>query len=246
MVFSSYPFLLIFLPLTLFGFVALRAAGLRRTSVTFLLIASFAFYGVWSVEHLKLLLFSIVVNYGCGRYASSDAPDNLRRLATAAGVLFNLGLIFWFKYLDFAGSNLAALIGAIQKPPFEKVGVFDVETFYPSKERLELAMAINNLLASPGFVVWLEGEPLDVQRLLFTPEGKPRISIVSIAHLTDAERMFVVTLVANELVAWMRQQPGTSALRALFYMDEIFGFFPPSARSISLISYFTTPPCTEI
>ncbi len=112
MVFSSYPFLLIFLPLTLFGFVALRAAGLRRTSVTFLLIASFAFYGVWSVEHLKLLLFSIVVNYGCGRYASSDAPDNLRRLATAAGVLFNLGLIFWFKYLDFAGSNLAALIGA--------------------------------------------------------------------------------------------------------------------------------------
>jgi hypothetical protein len=96
--------------------------------------------------------------------------------------------------------DLAGLIGAIQKPPFAKVGVFDVETFYPAKDRLDLAMAVNNLLASPGFGTWLEGEALDAQRLLFTAEGKPRISIVSIAHLTDAERMFVVTLVANELV----------------------------------------------
>ncbi len=135
--------------------------------------------------------------------------------------------------------DLAGLIGAIQKPPFEKVGVFDVETFYPAKERLELAMAVNNLLASPGFGVWLEGEALDIQRLLFTPEGKPRISIISIAHLTDAERMLVVTLVANELVAWMRRQPGTSALRALFYMDEIFGYFPPSAMPPSKLPMLT-------
>ncbi|HTL50308.1 MAG TPA: DUF87 domain-containing protein [Steroidobacteraceae bacterium] len=135
--------------------------------------------------------------------------------------------------------DLAGLIGAIQKPSFDKVGVFDVETFYPAKDRLELAMAINNLLASPGFGAWLEGEALDVQRLLFTPEGKPRISIVSIAHLTDAERMFVVTLVANELVAWMRRQPGTTALRALFYMDEIFGYFPPTAMPPSKLPMLT-------
>ncbi len=135
--------------------------------------------------------------------------------------------------------DLAGLIGAIQKPPFAKVGVFDVETFYPAKDRLELAMAVNNLLASPGFGVWLEGEALDVQRLLFTPEGKPRISIISIAHLTDAERMFVVTLVANELVAWMRRQPGTTALRALFYMDEIFGYFPPTAMPPSKLPMLT-------
>jgi hypothetical protein len=135
--------------------------------------------------------------------------------------------------------DLAGVIGAIQKPPFDKVGVFDLETFYPAKERLGLAMAINNLLASPGFGVWLEGEPLDIQRLLFTPEGKPRISIVSIAHLTDPERMFVVTLIANELVAWMRQQPGTSALRALFYMDEIFGYFPPTAMPPSKLPMLT-------
>ena len=135
--------------------------------------------------------------------------------------------------------DLAGLIGAIQKPPFEKVGVFDVETFYPAKDRLELAMAINNLLASPGFGVWLEGEALDIQRLLFTAEGKPRISIVSIAHLTDAERMFVVTLLLNELVAWMRRQSGTGALRALFYMDEIFGYFPPTAMPSSKLPMLT-------
>jgi hypothetical protein len=125
--------------------------------------------------------------------------------------------------------DLPGLIGAVQKPGFDKVGVFDVETFYPAKERLQLAMTLNGLVASPGFAAWLEGEPLDVQRLLHTPEGKPRISILSIAHLNDAERMFFVTLVLNELVQWMRLQPGTGSLRAIFYMDEIFGYFPPSA-----------------
>ncbi len=125
--------------------------------------------------------------------------------------------------------SLAALIQGIQKPAFDKVGVFDLETFYPAKERMQLAMALNNLIASPGFAPWMKGEPLDVQRLLFTPEGKPRIAIISIAHLSDAERMFVVTLVLGEIVAWMRRQSGTSSLRALLYMDEIFGYFPPTS-----------------
>lgn len=112
MIFSSYAFLLIFLPLTLVGFYALRAAGRLRLSVTFLLLASFAFYGVWSLEHLAILIFSIIGNYVCGRYAASEAPKGARRAAMIAGVIGNLGLIFWFKYLDFAGSNLAALVGA--------------------------------------------------------------------------------------------------------------------------------------
>jgi hypothetical protein len=140
---------------------------------------------------------------------------------------------------DGRALDLASLIGAVQKPPFDKVGVFDLETFYPAKDRLELAMAINRLLASPGFDSWLEGEPLDIQHLLFTAEGKPRISIVSIAHLSDAERMFVVTLLLNELVAWMRTQSGTSSLRALFYMDEIFGYFPPTAMPPSKLPMLT-------
>ncbi len=131
-----------------------------------------------------------------------------------------------------AGQNLdvAALINAIQKPAFDRIGAFDLDTFFAPKDRLQLAMAINNLLASPSFAAWMEGAPLDAQRLLFTPEGKPRISIISIAHLSDPERMFIVTLVLNELIAWMRNQSGTSSLRAIFYMDEIFGYFPPTAN----------------
>ena len=125
--------------------------------------------------------------------------------------------------------DLAGLIGAIQQPPFSTIGVLDLEQVYPAKERFELAVRLNNLLASPGFAAWMEGEPLDVQRLLWTPEGKPRIAILSIAHLSDAERMFFVTLLLNEVVAWMRRQPGTPSLRALLYMDEIFGYFPPTA-----------------
>ncbi len=131
-----------------------------------------------------------------------------------------------------AGQNLdlAALIRAIQAPPFERVGVFDLESFYPAKERMTLAMKLNNLLASPGFGAWLEGEPLDIARLLYTPEGKPRLCVLSIAHLSEAERMFFVTLLLSELIAWMRGQPGTQSLRALLYMDEIFGYFPPTAN----------------
>ena len=131
-----------------------------------------------------------------------------------------------------AGQNLdlASLIRAIQAPPFERVGVFDLESFYPAKERMALAMNLNNLLASPSFGAWLEGEPLDIARLLYTPEGKPRLTVLSIAHLSDGERMFFVTQLLSELIAWMRAQAGTQSLRALLYMDEIFGYFPPTAN----------------
>ncbi len=143
------------------------------------------------------------------------------------------------SWQDGVSLDLAGLIQAIQKPGIEQIGAFDLETFYPAKDRLELAMAVNSLLASPGFAAWTRGEPLDAQRLLFDAAGKPRISIISIAHLNDAERMFIVTLVLNELVAWMRRQGGTSSLRALFYMDEIFGYFPPSANPPSKLPMLT-------
>ncbi len=124
--------------------------------------------------------------------------------------------------------DLAGLIREIQSPPFQRVGVLDLDAIFPPKDRFQLSMRLNNLLASPGFSVWMEGAPLDIPSLLYSPDGRPRISIVSIAHLSDEERMFVVTLLLNELNAWMRTQPGTSSLRALLYMDEIFGYFPPS------------------
>jgi hypothetical protein len=135
--------------------------------------------------------------------------------------------------------DLAGIIQAVQKPPFDKIGVFDLESFYAAKDRTELALRINGLLAAPGFESWLAGDALDVQKLLYTDTGHPRISIISIAHLNDAERMFVVTLIANEMVAWMRRQPGTTSLRALLYMDEVFGFFPPSAMPPSKLPLLT-------
>ncbi|MFM8580866.1 MAG: ATP-binding protein, partial [Planctomycetaceae bacterium] len=125
--------------------------------------------------------------------------------------------------------DMPTLIREIQTPPFTTIGVMDIESIFPASERFKLSMALNNLLASPGFSAWLEGEELDVARLLHTPAGKPRISILSIAHLNDAERMFFVTILLNEVLAWMRAQPGTSSLRAILYMDEVFGYFPPTA-----------------
>ncbi len=120
-----------------------------------------------------------------------------------------------------------------------RVGVVDLESFYPSSERSELAMSLNNLLAAPGFAAWMHGEPLDIGRMLATPEGKPRISIFSIAHLGDAERMFFVSLLLNQTLAWTRSQPGTTSLRAILYMDEIFGYFPPVANPPSKLPLLT-------
>jgi len=130
------------------------------------------------------------------------------------------------------GKNLdiAALIHQIQTPPVTRIGVMDLDSFYPAKDRFELALLLNNLLAAPGFNVWMEGEPLDIAHLLYTRDGKPRVAIFSIAHLNDHERMFFVSLLLNQVLAWMRTQSGTTSLRAMLYMDEIYGYFPPVAN----------------
>ncbi len=133
----------------------------------------------------------------------------------------------WRKGQDL---DLASLIQQIQTPPLSKVGVLDLDSFYPSKERFALAMQLNNLLAAPGFSAWLEGEALDVGQMLYSLSGKPRIAIFSIAHLSDAERMFFVTLLLSQTLGWIRGQSGTTSLRAILYMDEIFGYFPPVAN----------------
>jgi hypothetical protein len=137
------------------------------------------------------------------------------------------------------GLDVAALIGQVQQPPVSRVGVLEMESFFPQKERFEFAMALNNLLAAPGFSAWTDGEPLDVQRLLYTPKGKPRLAVFSIAHLNDAERMFFVSLLLNQALGWMRSQSGTTSLRALIYMDEIFGYLPPTANPPSKMAMLT-------
>ena len=141
-----------------------------------------------------------------------------------------LANIFEHAWRQGRDLDLAALITSIQNPPVRKLGVFDVDTFYPAKDRFGLAMALNNIMASPGFAPWLQGDPLDIAALLQAPDGRPRHAIFSIAHLDDQQRMFFVTLLLEQTVAWVRRQSGTTSLRALLYMDEVFGFLPPSAN----------------
>ena len=125
-------------------------------------------------------------------------------------------------------TTIEELIGNIINPPFKKVGVLPLDSYYPQKERFKFATRFNAVIASPSFSSWLQGEDLDIQRLLYDEEGKAKIAIFSIAHLNDDERMFFVTLLLNRYIAWMRHQSGTSSLKTLLYMDEIFGFFPPT------------------
>ena len=123
--------------------------------------------------------------------------------------------------------DLADLIRSVQKPPMSQLGVFDLEVFFPTKERMKLAMTLNTIFASPSFASWMEGEPLDPAGLLWSPQGRPRVSIFTLAHLDDRERLFFLTLLLDQLVAWMRAQPGSAGLRALLYFDELFGYLPP-------------------
>ncbi len=190
---------------------------------------------------------TILKSFGCPNDQVLNNAEALGdRISTAtSGLLALLGIeadpirsrehILISRILDTAWRekkdlDLGKIIGAIQDPPFERVGIMELDEFYPKKDRMDLAMTINNLLASPTFASWLEGEALDIKKMLHTTtdEPKPCISIVSIAHLSEKERMFFVTILLNEMVTWMRSQPGTSSLRAILYMDEVFGYFPPT------------------
>ena len=140
-----------------------------------------------------------------------------------------------------AGSDMdiPALITAIQSPPIEKIGVMDLDAVFPPGDRFALAMRLNNLLAAPGFEVWMQGEALEAGKLFNSVDGKPKLSVMSIAHLSDSERMFFVTMLLNEIISWMRRQQGTGSLRAILYMDEIFGYMPPTANPPSKMLFLT-------
>jgi len=135
-------------------------------------------------------------------------------------------LIHW-KWQKHEDLDLAVLIGLIQKPPMRKLGVIDLDTFFPLSDRVKLALKINGLAASPSFASWSEGRDLNIQDLLYSPSGKAQAAIVSLSHLSEDERQFVVTLLLSKMVTWMRAQPGTTDLRALIYIDEVFGYVPP-------------------
>jgi hypothetical protein len=141
-----------------------------------------------------------------------------------------LTTIFDHCWKNNLSMDLGTLIQMVQTPPVQKIGVMDLESFFNSKDRFSLAMSMNNLLAAPGFSAWMTGEPLDIDRLLYTPSGKPKTSIFYIAHLSETERTFFISLLLNQTLGWMRSRPGTNSLRAMLYIDEIFGLMPPVAE----------------
>ncbi len=215
--------------------------------------ADFAIYTPGSTAGLPV---SILKSFSAPGAAIVDDPELLRERvnATATALLGLVGIeadpvksrehillatILGNAWKQGRDLDLGTLIQEVQSPPVTRIGVLDLEAFYPSKERFELSMSINNLLASPGFEAWLEGEPLDIAGMLYTKQGRPRVSIFSIAHLGDAERMFFVSLLLNQTLSWMRTQSGTTSLRAILYMDEIFGYFPPVANPPSKQSLLT-------
>ena len=215
--------------------------------------ADFAIYTPGSTAGLPI---SVLASFQAPPAAVRDDADTCRQQiqGTVTGLLTLLGIdadplasrehILLSAVLDQHWQqgqdlDLAGLIHAVQAPGMSRIGVMEIETFYPAKERFALAMRINNLLAAPGFAAWMQGEALDAGRLLYTASGQPRVSVLSIAHLNDAERMFFVTLLLNAVIAWMRSQPGTNSLRAILYIDEVFGYLPPVANPASKLLLLT-------
>lgn len=190
---------------------------------------------------------SVLASLSAPAEAVRQDPENLgdRVQATVSGILgllevpadplksrehLLLSALFQKVWSQGRDLTLEELIHLVQNPGLPRIGVLELESFYPAGDRFELAMRLNSLVASPSFQVWLQGEPLDPARLLYTPEGRPRLAIFSTAHLTDPERIFFTTMLAQAALTWIRGLPGTSSLRALFYLDEIFGFLPPVAN----------------
>jgi DNA helicase HerA-like ATPase len=154
--------------------------------------------------------------------------DNLDPLRSREHIL--LSNIFETAWSQNRELDFTELILQTQSPPFDKLGAFSLESFFPAKDRMDLAIVLNNILAAPGFEIWREGWNLDIPSLLWNENLRPRHSVFYIAHLSDAERMFFVTLLLSAVETWMRTQAGSATLRVLVYMDEIFGYFPPTAN----------------
>lgn len=126
--------------------------------------------------------------------------------------------------------DLATLLARVQQPPMRKLGVFELDQFFPPKDRNEFALKLNGVLAAPSFANWIAGDPIDIQSMLYTADGKPRCAVITTAHLSDEQRQSATSLVLAKLVTWMRRQSGTTDLRALLYMDEVAGYLPPTGN----------------
>jgi hypothetical protein len=206
--------------------------------------ADFTIYTPGSTSGIPL---SVLSSFDAPSLEVLDDPDTMSYMlnSTVSSILALIGIdadplksreylllttIFNYFWKKEQSITLEALIGHVANPPFEKIGVLSLKSFYSQNDRLKLAMLLNNVLASPTFSAWIEGESLDIASLLYTSDLKPRVSILSISHLNDNERMFFVTLFLNKYISWMRTQSGSSSLKTLLYMDEIYGFFPSTSN----------------
>lgn len=174
-------------------------------------------------EHIRALTSAILALIGMNNANPIKDREHI--------LISNLFEYAWRNGIDL---SLQDIIVGVQRPPFERLGAFDIETFFPEKDRFKFALELNNIIASPSFQSWLQGEPLDFNNLLYaqTPQGpKPRVSIFYVAHLNDGQRSFMITLILESILAGMRQMRGTSSLRALLYFDEVFGHFPPYPKN---------------
>lgn len=139
--------------------------------------------------------------------------------------------IFEYNWSRGVSLTLHDLITQVQRPPFTQLGTLPVDQAISERARSKLSMALNNIIAAPSFQSWLNGESMDIERLLYQSNGRPRVSVFYLAHLSDAERMFMMTLILESMIGWMRTKSGTTSLRALLYIDEMFGYFPPYPKN---------------
>ena len=110
MLFNSYVFIFIFLPIVLLGFHLIGKQGRHRIAIAWLVGASLLFYGWWNPAYISLLIFSIIFNYGIGISLGSAYDNRLpKKLVLVVGVVVNLSLLGYFKYANFFINSLNIL-----------------------------------------------------------------------------------------------------------------------------------------
>lgn len=111
MLFNSSVYIFLFLPVTLLSYFIIAKSLGKTASKIWLLSASLFFYGYWKAEYLALIITSIFVNYIAGKFIVYSRTRSRAKLFLISGILFNTGLLVYFKYAGFVATNIGALIG---------------------------------------------------------------------------------------------------------------------------------------
>lgn len=122
---------------------------------------------------------------------------------------------------------LPSLMAELTEPPIAEIGALPMNAFIRKSDRVNLAAALNTLLASPTFASWRQGASLDPAEWFVPVNGRTPCVIVSVAHLDDEERALVLGVLLEEVLSWVRGLSGSQRLEALVILDEAYGFLPP-------------------